>query len=267
MPPKKKLDLLSDTSSTISSGIVSSAITSSADLCSPLGNSGSAMAWKASEKKSSGNSNIVLRSMATNDSDRLLLAQSIHNLVARGDAFVSALDTLQNLSKEKLLELDMNIETKKKEYQDLHLQLENQFKDTEIKMKQQLAENKLQAVKEILQSMDMTSIKNSLYEELTKNMDILKKDHQDQLMNVVKMEQEKGASILKQSLQNMELTHKANIAGLTAENESQKKEIIVLRDTIQNLKSELAEQRNLTRDIAQASSKSQISQNFGSNSK
>lgn len=213
-------------------------------------------------KKDKKDKGVILKT-GQSDSDRLLLAQSIHNLVAKGDAFVSALDTLQQFSKEKLLELDILIETKKKEYTDLHVNLQNQYKDTEIKMKQNLEEYKMSSVKEILESLGMMSIKVSEYNELTADANIQKQKHIEELNKMISEERERGQNALKQAMTNSELSHKAEIATLKAQNEQQMKEIAVLKDTITGLKHELSEQRSLTKSVAEASSKAQISQNFG----
>lgn len=66
-------------------------------------------------------------------------------------------------------------------------------------------------------------------------------------------------------IKTMELTHKANNAQLVAQVEQQKKEISVLNSTIENLKNEIKEQRELTKQVAMASSKSQITQTIGKN--
>ena len=58
-----------------------------------------------------------------NDSDRLQLAQSINNLVLRGDSFLAAMEELNTFSKERLVDLDLKIESKKQEFQDLTVSL------------------------------------------------------------------------------------------------------------------------------------------------
>jgi len=61
----------------------------------------------------------------------------------------------------------------------------------------------------------------------------------------------------------MSLTSDVKNADLKAQVDQQIKEIAVLKDQIDNMKHELSEQRALTKEVAQASSKGQISQNFG----
>ena len=197
------------------------------------------------------------------DSDRLQLAQAINNLVVRGETFTSALTELSNFSKERLVELDLKIEAKKAEFQDLTNQLENQYKDTEIKLRQSLQDTKLVAAKEVLTSLDMTTITNMEYSNLTNELSTLKSQYKSDIEKTIKEEQEKAQSNLKQVLTNKELAHAAEIATLKATTDQQVKEIGVLKETIKNLKEEIAEQRTLTKEVAIASSKGAIQQSFG----
>lgn len=198
-----------------------------------------------------------------NDSDRLQLAQSINNLVLRGDSFLSAMEELNTFSKERLVDLDLKIEAKKQEFQDLTVSLENQFKDVEIKLKQNLQENKLVAVKDVLSGLNMMYIETAEHQRLVNELDTLRNTSATQLQQAVGAEKANGVAALEQAISNKELAHKAHIASLTAQVEQQVKEISVLRETISNLKHEIAEQRSLTKEVAIASSKSQIQQSFG----
>jgi hypothetical protein len=197
------------------------------------------------------------------DSDRLQLAQSINNLVLRGESFVSAMEELNTFSKERLVDLDLKIESKKQEFQDLTTSLENQYKDLEIKVKQNLQENKLVAVKEVLSSLNMMYIEISEYSRMVSELGELKTNTASQLQMALDTERSSAKAGLTQALHNQSLSHKAEIAGLSAGVEQQVKEIAVLKETISNLKHEIAEQRSLTKEVAIASSKSSIQQSFG----
>lgn len=199
-----------------------------------------------------------------NDSDRLQLAQSINNLVLRGDSFLSAMEELNTFSKERLVDLDLKIESKKQEFQDLTVSLENQFKDVEIKLKQNLQENKLVAVKEVLGGLNMMYIETAEHSRLVAELETLRTTSATQLQQAVTTEKASGQAALQQALLNQELAHKAQIASLSAQVEQQVKEIGVLKETIANLKHEIAEQRSLTKEVAIASSKGNIQQSFGS---
>ena len=84
----------------------------------------------------------------------------------------------------------------------------------------------------------------------------LKKNFDKQCNQIKEEEKVKYQSKLDIDTKTMELTHKANNAQLLAQVDQQKKEILVLNSTIENLKSELKEQRELTKQVAQASAKS-----------
>ncbi len=61
-----------------------------------------------------------------------------------------------------------------------------------------------------------------------------------------------GERAMRTVMSNMELKHKAEVAKMTASMVHQKKKITTLQKTIENLQHELAEQRKLTKDVAEA---------------
>ena len=68
----------------------------------------------------------------------------------------------------------------------------------------------------------------------------------------IELEKTKLEDIFKQDKLTLQLTHKAEIAELIAQNKQHIREIEILNSTISNMKSEIAEQRNLTKEVAQA---------------
>ena len=198
-----------------------------------------------------------------NDSDRLQLAQAINNLVVRGETFSAALEELANFSKQRLVDLDLKIESKKQEYQDLTAKLENQYKDTEIKLRQNLQESKLSAAKEVLADLNMVAVSQNEYNKLTDELEDIKASYTTNLTKAVQDERENSKKELQQAINNKTLAHTAEIASLKAQTEQQVKEIAVLKETISNLKHEIAEQRALTKEVAIAGSKGAIQQTIG----
>ncbi len=210
MPPKKTI--VAPTSSFESSEV------SSAQSLSSMASPKKATCVASAAKPSVSGTMVKLN---PNDSDRLQLAQSINNLVLRGDSFLSAMDELTSFSKERLVDLDLKIEAKKQEFQDLTIGLENQFKDVEIKLKQHLQENKLVAVKEVLAGLNMMYIETAEHTRLVTELDTLRTTSATQLQQAVSSEKAIGDAALKQALHNQELAHKAQIASLTAQVEQQ----------------------------------------------
>lgn len=255
----------------------------------------------------------VLVKYSSNDSDRIQLAQAINNLTIKSEQFLEAIKSFDSF-RENIAQLDIQIETKKREhkdlidnleltyvnksknldseykelnkalqnkyqeinkkleteYQDKNKQLQNDFKNHQIEVKQKLSEFKVKSCEEIAKEFEMMVIKNDDYKNLISNvqranqdLEDIKKNFNDQCNNIRSEEKNKYQAQLKLEMTTSELNHKANIAELKAQVDQQKKEIDVLQKTIDNLKHEIAEQRTLTKEVAQASSKSQINQKFG----
>ncbi len=260
----------------------------------------------------------------SNDSDRIQLAQAINNLTVKGEHFVEALSSF-NKFKENIVQLDIQIDSKKKEYKEitdrlqkeyneLNVQLDKQhneksqslnqkytelnrtyqqkhteltskldseykelnrnlqsdYKNSQIEVKQKLNEFKLKACEELLKEFNMMSLKHEDYKTLNetvtktnKELDDLQKSLEKQCNAIRLEEKNKYETELKRQLTTQELTFKSATAEMKAQIELQKREADMLNKTIDNLKNEVAEQRNLTKEIAQANSKAQITQKFG----
>ena len=96
-----------------------------------------------------------------------------------------------------------------------------------------------------------------------KELDDLKKKF-DSSCNAIKQEErQKYDADLKRQKTEQELTYKTSTAEMKAQFDQQKREVVLLNETIDTLKIEIAEQRKLTIEIAQASSKAQITQKIG----
>lgn len=197
------------------------------------------------------------------DTDRLQLAASINNLVLRGEQFTSAIESLNQFTKERLVQLDIQITSKKQEFSELNHQLENEYKNLQIKLKQELDEYKISAVDKILAPLGFMYVNKVEYQTLKNENSELRDNMDEKLTTAVIAESNKKNTERETALQNRDLQHKAEIAGLRAEVEQQKKEIAMLNATIVNMKQEIAAQRELTKEVAQASSKAQITQTIG----
>jgi len=237
-----------------------------------------------------------------NDSDRVQLAQAINNLTVKGEQFVQALNSFSTF-RETVAQLDIQIETKKKQYTELLSKLEREYRDktqqlqkeysdlskqlstshtetirtnqidlknNQIEVTQKLREHKLKSCEELVKEFNMMLLKTEDYRNLNdtitrvnRELDDLKKKFESSCNSLRQEEKAKYDLELKRQQQQQELTYKTNSAEMKAQLDQQKREIEVLNRTIETLKLEIAEQRNLTKEIANASSKAQINQRFG----
>lgn len=218
----------------------------------------------------------VLASLETRQKDRLKEMEQEYK-----DKHQEMLNKYNDMAKEQTQKYNDMTRTLNEKYQDLSKKLEsehndrstnlnNDFKNNQITVKQRLSEFKVKACDEFAKENGMMLVKQEDYAAITaarqktqQEYDELKKTFDSQCNAVKKEELARYTTLLKNETSMLELTHKANNADVKAQVEQQKREITVLHETITSLKSELSEQRNLTKEVAQASSKSQITQKFG----
>lgn len=180
----------------------------------------------------------------------------------------------EHSDKSKSLYAEMSDKTKKleTEYADKKKILSNTYEDAQLDMKRKIAEDKAKQCEVYAKELKMKFIKEdehkSLLDQVLKavqDYNDLKKSFDKQCEAVKTEEFKKFQAQIKNETATLELTHKANNATLQAQVEQQKKEIQVLHQTIENLKEELRQQRELTKEVAQASSRAQITQTIGKN--
>lgn len=176
--------------------------------------------------------------------------------------------------KSKSFNTEMIDKTKKleTEFADKKKSLINIYEDSTIDMKRKIAEDKTKQCELYAKELKMKFVKEEEHKTLldqvqkaVQDYTELKKSFDKQCDTVRTEEAKKYHAQIKSETTTLELTHKANNATIQAQVEQQKKEIQVLHQTIDNLKAELREQRELTKEVAQASSRAQITQTIGKN--
>lgn len=238
----------------------------------------------------------------SNDNDRVQLAQAINNLTVKGEQFMEAFSSFSKF-KETVAQLDIEIESKKKEYKELcqctekeykekthtlhkeyeeknknlsnsysesNRDLQNDYKNKQIEVTQKLKEFKLKGSLDVANEFNMTLLKteevknlNDTISKTQKELEELKKKFDSECTKVRGEERGRFEAELKRQKTEQELTYKTNTAEMKAQLDQQKREVQLLTNTIETLKAEIGEQRNLTIEIAQANSKGQITQNIG----
>ena len=194
---------------------------------------------------------------------RLELAKAINGITTKQDAFIKAVDSFKDLTKESLEELNLKIESKQTEFDQLEQKYNTILKQKKIETDQELQEYKYEAAKTILKERSETPIAAEELKSMKTELESLKKDRAEELAALVEQEKKRGADALKAALNNNNLTHKAEIAEMKATVDQQRKEIESLHKTVENMKEEIAAQRQLTKEVAQASRQAPITQQIG----
>lgn len=194
---------------------------------------------------------------------RLEFANTLHALMLKQEAFTKSVEALQEFTQEELVKLDLEMQSKKEELKELDDKIKIEKKNKQIETDQLLAEYKYDGACKILEERHEVPIKKNELDSIQKKLDDLSKDRSEEIKRAVDEESRKGKDALKAAISNATLTHKAESAELNATVSQQKKEIENLQATIENMKHEIAEQRKLTMQVAQAGAKGNITQSFG----
>lgn len=175
--------------------------------------------------------------------------------------------TLNKDLEEKFYDQNKKLEN---EYKDRSMTIQNDLKNLQISSSQKIAEFKIKACEEFAKENNKILIAKEDHahiiktnEKLLTDYDSLMAKYESECKELRLDEQKKYTAQLKNEMSIFELKSKAENSEIKAQVEQQKREIEMLNRVIENLKTELAEQRTLTKEVAQASSKSQITQKFG----
>lgn len=187
---------------------------------------------------------------------------AISSITTKQDAFIKAVETLDKYKTEILQNLDLEIESKKIELQDLEAEYIKRKKSGQIETDQYLKEYKYKGASQILEDEEEEPIRKDKLQEMRNEISTLRTAQTEELEKIKREERGKAKTSLDDALSRMELKHQAEIAQLSAEVTQQKKEIHTHELTIENMKNELSEQRKLTKDVAQAGRAAPITQNL-----
>lgn len=185
-------------------------------------------------------------------SERLVLAMAIKNITMKQDGFIIAVEKMEKYQTDILANLDLEIETKKIELNDLEESYKHREKTGKIETMQRLNEFGYQASVQIIKERNETVINEDKLGEMIQNLTTMKSEYSVELDSIKSKAKESSAKELNAALTTSELKHQAEIAQISAQLGQQNKEISNLEKTIDNLRNELAEQRKLTKDVAQA---------------
>lgn len=204
-------------------------------------------------------------SSSTNNTSsiRLTLVKTINALATKQEALIKAVENLKDFTTDTLQDLDMQIESKRADLEDLEKQYKVREVDLTIELNQSLKMKEYDAAKDLLSKRGEIPVSKETYESLQTSLETLQKKDTSELD---KLRDELRASYKKElnaALSNCELRHKAEIAESSAAIKQRDNQIATLQETISNLRSEIASQRELTRSVAESSKQGAIQQSFG----
>jgi hypothetical protein len=222
------------------------------------------MTSKQSKLKSSDNddeSNFII----SKDSDRVILAKAINNFSSVYDKLNNSLTELKGVTTEKINEYSLMIETKKQDYNDLNETLEREFKLKQADLQNKLKDINMLAFEEFAKKYNYQLVLIDDYEKKENEISSLQDKNEELNLKMeekveekVELAKSKLEDFYKQEKLTLQLTHKAETAELIAQNKQHIREIEILNSTITNMKSEIAEQRTLTKEVAQAQANANV---------
>jgi len=198
-----------------------------------------------------------------NESDTLAFAKAINKLIQKQEDFAKVIQEMNDLKAETLTNIQLELKTKREELDNLDKQFGTQKKDLQIKIDQECREYAYQKATEILEEHGEIAVNEDEYNELKDSVDTVKEELEAEMEEKLNQEKAEAKKALNQALLNKNLEHKAEIANLTATVKQLTKERETFESTISNLKSEIAAQRELTKQVAEASKQGAITQSFG----
>lgn len=199
--------------------------------------------------------------------------------------FMSSFDELKTFSEESIKSIDSKIKERteayqqlqdklakehdmknynlEKEYKERSYELEKEFQLRRDKMEREFDNNEYDKAVKVVKGKGEVNIKKEDYDKLKSELDQLKKDMEKTISENKKEIEAQSKREVEGRLKVRDLEFKSATADMKATIDQQVKEIASLISTIETLKSEIAEQRQLTRSVAEAA-KTPITQSFGS---
>lgn len=194
--------------------------------------------------------------------------------------FIDSYEKLSALREEEIDEIDTAVKTKQEEAQETLDQMNKDLEDKKYLIEKDLEKSRYEAkqtlmleqdqmnrefeqneydkaVEVLTEKHDMKVIKNSEYDELNEKIETA----EEKLKETCKKIENRNARELASKLATKDLEHKVSTSTMTATIKQQENEIATLNRTIETLKHEIKEQRELTKSVASSGQKA-VTQNF-----
>lgn len=183
------------------------------------------------------------------------LTKAIQSVTKNQDSFSKSVTKLSQLLEETLSDLETKLSQKNKEIEELSLKYQQEEKNRKIEVDQQIKEYGYESVKSLLAERKEISVREDEYKKLMDDFTQLKASKEKEIKDTILHERKKNEQYNENLKKTLELQKQAEVAQVQARLETQTQHIEVLKSTIKDLKSDLDEQRKLTKDVAQASVK------------
>lgn len=200
---------------------------------------------------------------ATRENPKIILSKALNVLVSKQDAFVKAVEMMDELKKEEIIKYDLEIEAKQEELSGLEEKYAHQLKNKQIETDQLFAEYSYDGAIKILKERQEIPIGAEEYKRMREELTHLRSDIDKRISDAISIEKADSKRAMSAAVANANLSHKADTAVLTATVEQQKKEIETLQRANGKLNEEIAAQRELTQAVAQAARAAPINQQIG----
>jgi len=203
-------------------------------------------------------------------SDSLALAKAITAFNTKSGAFVKAaesvteaFESIKNFGADKVAEYEEHISAKRKEFDTVSQDLSHQSKKRKLESDLEFEKDEYDAACSVLKkrkevpisAVELASLKNAVAAADAAHKAVLDKAISDAKRS------EQGA--VKAATTNQSLVHKAEIAEITAASKQKEAEVATLKQQILQQQKEIAEQRALTKSVAEAGRQGAIQQSFG----
>ena len=189
--------------------------------------------------------------------------KSITQMTKAQETFKKSIETFQHLNSEVFGNLEIKLEQEQKKFQNvidskkqeialLEEEFERKKKNGKLDVEYAVKAHKLDVASKFLSENDMTAVKTEQWSLINKELAQLKANYKSDLeltlFNERKLHEGNVASIKKE----LRLIQEAKEAKLQASLDQKDQQVLVLKETIKDLKRDVTAQRELTRDVAKA---------------
>ena len=149
------------------------------------------------------------------------------------------------------------------EIQTFKLRTKHKLKNKQIETDQLIAEYQYEGALKILKEREEVPISAEEYKRMREELTHLRTDIDKRISDALTSERVESKRGMQAAISNAQLSHKADTAVLTATVDQQKKEIETLQRANDKLNDDIAAQRELTKEVANAGRAAPITQQIG----